>query len=277
MKIAYFIAAHQNPAQLFALGSLLSATDDIVLVHVDSRADPAVHEACRQLQSNGNVRMLPPRPIHWGGWSMARLLLDAMADLCAEGMEWDYLVNLSGQDMPVRHAGELRSFLRAHDGANFIDCRTIDDLHEPLRRIVQRRYRWLALEVGGRTRRLPVPMTRLHNDRIRHYGSQWVMLSRAFCDWAAAIPLGEAGCGTLKLTFIPDEFLTQQLIMSSPLRHTLVPDNKRFVRFAGDAHPRVLRLDDMSALERSDAFFARKFDPLIDGAVLDAVTRRIAA
>jgi hypothetical protein len=277
LKLAYFIAAHRNPAQLFALGELLSASGDIVLVHVDARADPAVHEAARRLQSSADVRILPPRPIHWGGWSMARLLMDALGELCVAGLDWDYLVNLSGQDMPVRPVSELRDFLRAHEGANFVDCRPIEDLPEPLRTIVRRRYRWLALELGGRARRLPVPVTGLHRGRIRYYGSQWVMLSRAFCDWAAATPLEQAGCGTLNLTFIPDEFLIQQMIMSGPYRDTLVPDNRRFVRFTGDAHPRVLRLEDMATLERSDAFFARKFDPAVDEAVLGAITRRIAA
>lgn len=277
MKIAYFIAAHRNPAQLFALGELLSASGDIVLLHVDARADPAVHEVAARLQSAAKVRLLPPRPIHWGGWSIARLLMDALGDLCVDGLDWDYLVNLSGQDMPVRPADDLRAFLRASAGANFVDCRPIEDLSEPLRTIVRRRYRWLALELAGRTRRLPIPINSLHRGRIRYYGSQWVMLSRAFCDWAVSTPLAEAGCGTLNLTFIPDEFLTQQLIMSSPWRDTLVPDNKRFALFTGDAHPRVLRLEDMATLERSDAFFARKFDPAVDDAVLDAISRRIAA
>ena len=80
-------------------------------------------------------------------------------------------------------------------------------------------------------------MAPVHRGRVKYYGSQWGMLSRAFCDWAAKASPREAGYSTLKMTFAPDELLMQQMIMASPFRDTLVNDNKRFVRFGGRRIP----------------------------------------
>lgn len=268
--------AHQNAEQLDGLIGLLASPADIILVHVDAGADPAVHDVIRRRQGQPNFRVLPSRRMSWGGWSLARALLDAFVDLCASPLDWDYLINLSGQDMPLRPAGELRDFLSRQNGANFIDCRLIAALPQPLRGVIKRRYHWLRLELARGPRRLPVPMAPVHRGRVKYYGSQWGMLSRAFCDWAAKASPREAGYSTLKMTFAPDELLMQQMIMASPFRDTLVNDNKRFVRFGGRAHPRVLRLADLDEMDDSGALFARKFDPAVDTKVIAALSARFA-
>lgn len=276
MKIAYFIAAHRDPKQVEDLAGLLADPRDTMVLHVDAKADAAVHDAARGLRERLGARVLPSRKVYWGGWSMSRILLDAVRELCASGHDWDYLINLSAQDMPLRPITELRAFLAAQAGANFIDCHAIDELPYPLRSVVQRRHRWIAYELAGRTRRLPVPMAPVHRGRVRYYGSQWVMLSRPFCDWVAGASAREAGWATLPFTFASDEFLAQQLIMAGPFRHTLVADNKRYLRFGGKAHPAVLTLDDLPTLDASGAFFARKFDPAVDAAVIRKLAARIA-
>ncbi|MGE0665224.1 MAG: beta-1,6-N-acetylglucosaminyltransferase [Sphingomonadales bacterium] len=276
MRIAYFIAAHRNAEQLDGLIGLLSGPDDTVLVHVDAKADPSVHDVVRRRRGQPNLRVLPPRNVHWGGWSLARLMLDALADLCVEGLDWNYLVNLSGQDMPLRPAAEFRSFLARSNGANFIDCRLIDTLPQPLRGVVKRRYHWLRIEFSRGPQRLPVPMAPFHGGRVKFYGSQWAMLSRAFCDWAATATPREAGYATLKFTFAPDELLMQQMIVASPFRDTLVPDNKRYTNFRGAAHPRILTMADLPELDDSGALFARKFEPAVDPKVIAALSARFA-
>jgi len=275
VKIAYFIAAHRDPGQFEDLAGLLTGPHDTMVLHVDAKADAGMHDAARRLHDRLGARLLPSRKVYWGGWSMSRMLLDAVRDLCASGQDWDYLINLSAQDMPVRPIAELRAFLAAHDGANFIDVRAIDQLDQPLRGVLQRRRRWFTYEGGGRTRRLPVPMGLVHRRRVRYYGSQWVMLSRRFCDWVAGATPREAGWSTLPFTFASDELLAQQMITASPFRHTLVADNKRYYRFGGRAHPAVLRLEDLPAVDASGAFFARKFDPAVDASVIRELAARI--
>jgi hypothetical protein len=276
LRIAYFIMAHRNADQLDRLIGLLASPADIILLHVDVKADAAVHDVIRRRQGQPNLRILPSRSMSWGGWNLAQALLDAFADLCADRLDWDYLINLSGQDMPLRPAGELRDFLARHNGANFIDCRLIATLPQPLRGVIKRRYQWLRIQLPRGPQRLPVPMAPIHRGRVRYYGSQWGMLSRAFCDWAAKASPHEAGYATLRMTFAPDELLMQQMIMASPFRDTLVNDNKRFARFGGTAHPRVLKLADLDELDDSGALFARKFDPDVDSEVIAALSARYA-
>ncbi len=276
LRIAYFIMAHRNAEQLDGLIGLLANPADIILVHVDAKADAAVHDVVRRRQGQPNLRILPSRGMSWGGWSLAQALIDAFTDLCADGLEWDYLINLSGQDMPLRPAGELRGFLSRHNGANFIDCRLIATLPQPLRGVVKRRYHWLRIELRNGPQRLPVPMAPVHRGRVKYYGSQWGMLTRAFCDWAAKASPREAGYATLPMTFAPDELVMQQMIVASPFRDTLVNDNKRFAKFGGTAHPRVLKLADLDEMDDSGALFARKFDPAVDSDVIAALSARFA-
>jgi hypothetical protein len=276
LRIAYFIMAHRNAEQLDALIGLVSNPADTILVHVDAKADASVHDVVRRRLGQSNLRILPSRGMSWGGWSLAQALLDAFCDLCTEQLDWDYLINLSGQDMPLRSASELRDFLSRHNGANFIDCRLIADLPQPLRGVVKRRYQWLRIELARGPQRLPVPMAPIHRGRVKYYGSQWGMLSRAFCDWAAKASPREAGYATLPMTFAPDELVMQQMIMASSFRDTLVNDNKRFLNFGGTAHPRVLRLADLDEMDDSGALFARKFDPAVDPDVIAALSARFA-
>lgn len=275
--IAYFITAHRNAGQLEVLIDLLANPVDLVLLHVDAKADAAVHDVVQRRRHAPNLRVLRSRSVSWGGWSLAQVLLDAMAELCVEGLDWDYLINMSGQDMPLRPARELRAFLDANDGANFINWARIDDLAQPLKGVVRRRYQWLRIELAGGPQRLPVPMAPIHRGRVKYYGSQWVMLSRAFCDWAARVSPRDGGYETLRFTFAPDELLIQQMIMASPFRDTLVKDNKRFAQFGGLSHPRVLKLADLPELDDSGALFARKFDPAVDAEVISALSARFAA
>jgi len=55
-----------------------------------------------------------------------------------------------------------------------------------------------------------------------------------------------------------------------------VNDDLRYVDWSeGGASPRVLTSYDLDRMTRSSALFARKFDPRIDSAVIDALDARI--
>jgi hypothetical protein len=112
MKIAFFIAAHRLERQFDWLFKSIWNEEDIFLVHICAAAsDDFVREVRRVTKHCSNVYFLPRIPITWGGWSLVETNLAAIRFLCSMPKEWNYFINLSGQDYLIRPLQELREFL----------------------------------------------------------------------------------------------------------------------------------------------------------------------
>ena len=278
MRIAYFIAVHKNPGQVTALFDLIYDLRDVFLFHVDKKAARCVHDAVGSL-ANGrrNVYCLDTIEVTWGGWSQCRVELAALRYLCREPLRWDYFINLSGQDLPIKPVHQIRTYLKHLNGANFVDVRPVGDLPTRLKRIVKRRYWCLCLEWHGKARRLPIPIAPFIYKKINYYGSSWHMLSRPFCSWIVDTAAWEELGRYLRFTRSPDECLVQELIMSSPFKHTLCRDNKRLAIFEEKPNPKILRMQDLDQIQASGAFFGRKFDMEIDADIVDAIDKYVTS
>ena len=73
-----------------------------------------------------------------------------------------------------------------------------------------------------------------------------------------------------KYTWAPDEFLIPTLIMNSPFRETVVPENYRYIDWSqGGPNPKIFTVEDFEALKKTNKLLARKFDIKIDTRILD--------
>ncbi|MNL64977.1 hypothetical protein D3C87_1892530 [compost metagenome] len=64
--------------------------------------------------------------------------------------------------------------------------------------------------------------------------------------------------------------------MNSPFKAQTVNDNLRYIDWAeGEAHPNILRYEDLNKIRDSGMMFARKFDIEIDTSILDALDHHI--
>lgn len=275
MKIAFFIAAHTLERQFDWLFKGIWNQHDIFVIHVSAAAsEEYVRKIQRITEGRPNVHFLPQMPITWGGWSLVEMNLAAIRFLCKRPEEWNYFINLSGQDYPTRPVDELRSFLTRRDGTNFIQMRHIDA--EPFH--VRRRLHWYCIEHRGQLRRLPIPNLRAMRSSVNWYGNLWCNLTRAFCDWLDSSELTDTYRRALRHTKIPDEFFFQSIIMESPFAGTVDFDPRRYLEFKpGATGPKTLTVDDFDRIVRSQAFFARKFDEAVDVDVLRALACRIGA
>jgi hypothetical protein len=78
--------------------------------------------------------------------------------------------------------------------------------------------------------------------------------------------------GFFRHTYIPDELFFHTMLLNSPMRDTVVNENLRFIAWdPGRPNPRTLVRGDLEVLRRSGKLFARKFDPLVDGDILDSL------
>jgi len=276
MKIGYIITAHTLPDHLVRLVRRLESDAARFFVHVDRRAPDGVMAAVeRDLGGRPDVELLQRHPVHWGAFGPVRAALEGVDALLASPERLDYGVLLTGQDYPLRPAAEIESTLEAAAGRSFITYRA------PTGRFLKRLTRWhWHGEVLGRRVRLPNRFIRLTRRRklpaglVPYTGSAHWCLSRDCLEYVAGSDPDLVRF--FRWSAVPDESFFQTILMNSPLADTLVNDDLRYVDWSeGAASPRVLTSFDLERMVRSSALFARKFDPRVDGGVLDALDAHI--
>ena len=96
------------------------------LVHLDARTNHSVAADLRQrfgTSRHPNVHIVGDnhrRPIGWGSFAMVELLLSAIATALAAHPSFDFFINLSDCDVPLRTNREIVMFLRPFRGRSFV-------------------------------------------------------------------------------------------------------------------------------------------------------------
>jgi Core-2/I-Branching enzyme len=290
MKLGFILLVHRDPDQVVRLVDRLDDPDSTFVVHV-GYAKPDVYDALTQrLAGRPNVFFLPRRRIHWGGWAITSVLLDGLDALAEHAPDADYLLNLSGQDYPLKTGDAMRSYLADHRGATFLDHFRIPvaegagSLDWSLQRGGLDRIEYWHfhayrrhLRLPGKRLRLPRGPRRLPAGLDPWGGQAWWCLSAEAAAYVRGFLRERRDVGRFFRTVdVPDEILFQSILLSSPLRDTVVNDDLRYIVWKpGISHPKLLTADDLPELTRSDDFFARKFDPAVDSDVLDEIDRRL--
>jgi hypothetical protein len=277
LSIAYLVVAHRNGPQLRRLLSAIDHPEHAYVLHVDRRADAPVHDAARAFAEAGrNVRVLPSRKIIWGGSSLLEVQLAGIEAALRTNLNWQYLINLSGQCYPLVSQDALSRALDAGgQGRNYMERLDYVNCSPPIR---PRTRRW-HVEVGDSVVRVPLLRRGLPTAFRVFWGSNFMTLSRAFCEHLFSGDEAVARCRRyFQFVRMPEEFFFQTALMNSRFDATLVADNKRKIIWTGGPHPRTLTMSDLPALLTSGAWFARKLDDAVDPDVLDALDRhRLAA
>lgn len=226
----------------------------------------------------------------------------------SQGCHYDYFALLSGQDFPIKPIMWIENQLNLLYPKPLIDCtpydesnwlfykfrnhRTalqmhnrINEMHGVIRKIA----RGVELVYSSATRYLlPSPRERLQKMDINLYGgSAWWILPDKVIDFILGEINKDYAAFLLNETFTPEESFFQIVTMKSPLK-TLVDINpidmieqncKTWAFFSGEGkpfvgHPYVFTCDEFDLLEKSDRWFARKFDMTVDEQVLEKLFLR---
>ena len=124
VKIVYLLTvAGRASRQVARLVRQVYSPDHYILVHVDARQEYMYREVSALAARLPNLRMVKDRySTIWGGASLLSMLLSAMKELLAmeDWTDWDFVLNLSESDYPVKTQAELVSFLASNRGSNFV-------------------------------------------------------------------------------------------------------------------------------------------------------------
>lgn len=299
VDIAYIVSAYKNPAQLVRLVHRLSAPNTHVLVHVDRRTPAPLYRAMAEpLRALDRVLLLERHACRWGDFGHVRATLKGIAALIEQGLPFDFVILLTGQDYPIKSQRDIARTLAQHRDRSFMEYFPLPTpkwMHGGLDRIEHWHLHVLGLHLvfpgehilsrsaiglGGHYLDRLVRLRRKFPAGFRPFGgSSYWCLNRACIAYVYQFVRQQPPfVRFFEHVFIPDESFFQTIILNSPLRQVVVNDNLRYIVWSDEAtrSPAILRGADVARMLASPALFARKFDATRDTAVLDRIDAALA-
>lgn len=305
MRLCFFVQNHLGPEVPARLVRALGHGEGsrFVLVGHDEQAG---HASAAEVAARLGVPAFPfAERARRGYWSLIAPYFQAIDWFAAHGVDYDWLVYLSGQDYPTQPlaAFEARLARESYDGYLRLWPAWGEGTPWERRRqgIVRYRMQYFDLHgvpalllrglhaLNGAQRGVHFHLTygprvglRWPRDPFRHglacwAGKQWTILARAATErLSAAVASHPELLRWFARTVCPDEAVVQSLLVAAGgLR--LCGDDLRYADFQSchDGHPRLLDERDLPSLLDPRVFFARKFDPVGAPAVLDRLDQRI--
>ena len=270
MNLAYVITSHKNGRQLRRLLDAVYAPRNTYVLHVDAKAEADVHAVAREFAGqHDNASVIDSEAIMWGSWRLARAQIRGMAEALRMPGDWEYCLNLTAQDYPLRTQHEIAEDLASGPkGANYLEILDFaKSSPEPRKRL---EYYWIPWRGKmRRTIRRPIPKFQVF------WGSNYFALTRPACEHMCSSDASRRMQRVFRFALCSDELIFHNAIMHSPLRDTVINKNFRKLHWTGGSHPRIYTMADRNALLASDAWFARKFDDTVDSEILDALDDRL--
>ncbi|MEN9917975.1 MAG: hypothetical protein RL662_411 [Bacteroidota bacterium] len=268
IKIAYFILVHRFPEQFKRCFKAIYHPNNYYLIHLDKKANKKIHEnVSRFLIDYPNVSILDSENVLWGGYSMVQVELNGIKKLLSLYTDWDFFINLSGQDFPLKSQDYIHDYLDKYRKTNFIKIKN-QALERP--ETMNRVENYFVesdtnLDTSIRKRPFLAKMT-------PYIGGQWMILTRHTCNFFSTCDETLEIERFYRNTLIADESFFQTVMMNTSFNGTVVNDDKRAIIWIADGdiklRPKTFTKEDIPFLLAGDNLFARKFDELVDSDVL---------
>ncbi|XP_026671974.1 xylosyltransferase oxt isoform X2 [Ceratina calcarata] len=293
VQIAYLLTVNGRASrQVKRLINILYHPSHFFYIHVDARQDYLYREMLEVEKSckTSNIKVARGENLRhasiWGGASLLTTFLRSAQQMIAHSHHWDFLVNLSESDYPIKSNAQLTQFLSLNRGMNFVKSHG---------REVQRFITKQGLDktfVECETRMWRTGDRKLPDGIQVDGGSDWVALSREFVEYVANSQPDALVTNLLKVfkyTLLPAESFFHTVLRNSRFCNTYIDNNlhvtnwkrklgckcqyKAVVDWCG-CSPNDFKLEDFSRIRNTvdrNLFFARKFEPIIDQRIIDRV------
>ncbi|KAG7459396.1 hypothetical protein MATL_G00210250 [Megalops atlanticus] len=285
VRIAFVLVVHGRAArQVQRLFKAIYHSAHFYYIHVDKRSNYLHRQMVALASQYPNVRVTPWRMATiWGGASLLTMYLRSMKDLLAmRDWSWDFFINLSAADYPIRTNDQLVSFLSRHRGMNFIKSHGRDNARFIRKQGLDR----LFYECDTH-------MWRLGDRKIPEGvsvdgGSDWFLLSRTFVDYVvnSQDDLVTSMKRFYAYTLLPAESFFHTVLGNSPHCEQTVDNNlritnwnrklgckcqyKHIVDWCG-CSPNDFKPPDFPRFQQAarPTFFARKFEAVVNQEVIN--------
>ncbi len=293
MRVCYLIQTHTNPPQTCRLIATLKKASPncfILVSHDYTNCDFPSH----LIENFSDVALIPKLASGIrSDFSLVQAYLDAIAWLLENQIQFDWLVNLSGQDYPIKHPTEFEAMLAARQDDGFVsyfDILSLDSpwgkegvnrhyyqywrprfslrpwmklLLKPLEILINRSQTWLkinlayGLSIGIKAKYHPF------DENFRCYGGSYfqVISQRAALFLHHHAQENTALIDYFSKTLNPDEAYQKTVLINAPSLN-IANYQWMYDDFSGTkaGHPRTLNHTDYDKLIQANNYFARKFD-----------------
>ena len=281
IKLAYILLLHNNIDHVRRLLARIYDPNFYYVVHIDSKSTDEYKNQVNQKIGELYKRYAVKRPnvivfnqysITWGGPSMIYATMESMKVLHRDFPDdWEYCINLSGADYPLRSNKEIvqelavNAYLLGKKDISYVDMH-LNDLRDnkPIKLGFAECDNYLYL-AGWR----PLP-----RGIDIWSGSQWFIMHNSLCKFFMHDELlVPKFLRYIDNMLVSDELFFQTIIKASPFCHEIVHNNLRSIKWRDTAecffdriadscgrHPDNFDSEDLPYLKNErTALFARKF------------------
>ncbi|WP_040203791.1 beta-1,6-N-acetylglucosaminyltransferase [Neobacillus jeddahensis] len=291
VRTAYLLQIHTNPQQVnMFINQLIDEGAADVFVHIDKRTYEQVYP---QLIKNQHVKILRESiKCEWGDISQVAATILLLKEVMRSHNNYDFVCLRSGQDLLVRNG--FKKFLVENRGNVFMNFKDIGKENLCVLKVnwpkgARKRYtsahpyrifRRIIQELYHRGINL-YPNTNYWPKEFNFYcGSQWFTIPFEVASFVVEfLEKNDWYFNFFTNAYCPDEWFFHTLIMNSPFKSNVVKNNLLYLKwgekFSERNSPQYLTYEDITSIEQSLQFFARKFDKNIDPNVIDYFTSYI--
>lgn len=276
ITIAYFILVHRLPNQFKRLFKSIYNPNNYYLIHIDKKASADLHkDVTNFINDFENTFILESESIVWGWYSMVNIELNGIRKLLSLWLNWDFFINLSWQDFPLKNQKEINNFLCENKDNNFL----LVSNQETERPDTMNRVENYFIDNWNSVYEVLNGKRDFLKDMIPYIWWQWMILNRDCCEFI---------CNSLETkkftdyyinTLIPDESFFQTLLMNTSFDWNIINDDKRAIIWVNDwdikLRPKTFKKEDIDFLSLENNLFARKFDDNEDAEIIDFIKAKI--
>lgn len=298
IRLAFIFSVNgRSIRQIKRLIKQLYSPRHFYLVHVDKQNDFLFNFLDDELSKVSNIIITRERFYTiWGGSELLEMILNSIRTLI--GFKWNYVINLSESDYPIKSLSELESYLAQLDGMNFLKFHSQNNDAF----IRKQGLEVLFLQCENRMWRLNKKRDLVQNIHFTG-GSDWFVIHHTFASYLINNLYANINSinndsnhhlvNTLRqffnYTLLPAESFFHTILKNTKFCTRLVNNNlkitnwkrkigckcqyRHIVDWCG-CSPNVYLEQDWLKLKSTFSkplFFARKFDPLIDHNIINQV------
>jgi len=225
VRIAYFIMIHHKPEIFKNMFQKIYTRDQFYLIHIDKKAkQDFIEEIQLYIVHFPNVYILDSMNIVSGGFNIVQAELNAMEFLLNVSKEWDYFINLSGEDYPLKSQNIIRKFLTTNKGRNYLFYYDQKFYRPDTLQRIQNHFTELAYVISSF-----IYKRSFMKNVIPYIGGKWFMFTRETCLFLTNNKTVMDFEDYYLHTFLPADSFFQTVLMNTSFNDIIVNDDKRAV------------------------------------------------
>jgi len=293
LKTAYMLIVHKNPEQVnMFIRQLLADEQADIYIHIDKKSIGWMAEEIiadpRVIKTSENIL------VTWGDVSMVEAEIALLKEVMDSGKKYDFVCMRTGQDLMVKKG--YKEYLAARKGKSFFSMReiTLKDEQAGLfkvkypectRRLYDSMHPCRIIRTGLRKLYAKginlIPNNKEFDSRIKlFWGSDWFCASFGMAEYMVDyLEKNQWYLNAFKDSLAPSTMFFSTLAMNSPFADDVANEDHTYLRFGTtyktNNHPMNFTMNEIGEIEKSERYFARKFDSSLDKAVGEYFLKKI--